>query len=182
MSTVTRVITADELLRMTGDQRRELVKGELRTMAPAGFEHGRVIMKLAKLLAIHVDNNKLGVVLGAETGFKLQRNPDTVRAADVGFVAAARIPSGAPTLGFWDGAPDLAVEVLSPGDLVDEVEEKVDDYLNANTRLVWIVNPRRKTVTIYRPGQKPRILSETDALTGEDVIPGFQCQVAEAFV
>lgn len=151
-------------------------------MPPAGFEHGRVTMRLARLLANHVADHRLGEVLGAETGFKLQKDPDTVRAADVSFVAAARINPSARTAGYWDGAPDLAVEVVSPGDLIDEVEEKVDDYLNAHTRLIWIVNPRRRTITIYRPDQKPRILVESDTLSGEDVIQGFECRVAEAFI
>ena len=83
---------------------------------------------------------------------------------------------------FWEGAPDLAVEVISPGDSLEEVEEKVDDYLNAATPLVWVVNPRRRTITIHRPGRDPQVLREADTLTGEDVIPGFQCEVLAAFV
>jgi Uma2 family endonuclease len=181
MSTTARVITAVELLHMPGDQRRELVKGELRTMAPAGFEHGRVTMKLAKLLVIHVENNKLGIILGAETGFKLSKNPDTVRATDISFVAAARIPAGSHVRGYWEGGPDLAVEVLSPSDSAEEVEEKIDDYLNAGTRLVWILSPRRRTIAVHRGGRDVQLLRDTDTLNGEDVIPGFACKVAEAF-
>lgn len=166
---------------MPGGQRRELVKGELRTMAPAGFEHGRVIMKLAKLLVIHVDDNRLGVILGAETGFALARHPDTVRGADVAFVASSRIPAGAHPLGYWEGAPDLAVEVVSPHDLLEDVEDKVDEYLNAGARLVWVVNPKRRTVTVHHPGSKLMILRELDVLDGEDVVPGFSCKVADIF-
>ena len=181
MSTQARLITAEDLWNMPGDERRALVRGELRTMAPAGFEHGAVIMRLAKVLATHVDRNKLGVVLGAETGFVLARDPDVVRGADISFVSTARLPAPNVAKKFYEGAPDLAVEVTSPGDSIDEVEEKVDDYLNAGTSLIWVVNPRRKTVTIYRPGKKPRILSESDILDGEDVVPGFACKVADAF-
>ena len=151
-------------------------------MAPAGYEHGRVTMKLGRLVANFVAAHHLGDVLGAETGFKLRKNPDTVRAADVAFVAAARIPPGSQTYGFWEGGPDLAVEVVSPGDSLEEVEVKIDDYLNAGTSIVWIVNPKRRTITVHRAGGDLQVLRETDTLSGEEIIPGFQCQVAEAFV
>ena len=181
MSTEARLITAEDLWSMSGNQRRELVRGELRTMAPAGFEHGAVIINLSLALAVHVKKHKLGVVVGAETGFVLARNPDVVRGADIAFVSTARLPAPEAAKKFYEGAPDLAVEVASPSDSLEEIEEKVDDYLNARTPLIWVVNPRRKTVTIYRPGQKLRILSESDTLEGEEVVPGFTCQVAEAF-
>jgi Uma2 family endonuclease len=181
MSTEARLITAEDLWNMPGDQRRELVRGELRTMAPAGFEHGAVIVRLTILLGAYVQRLKLGIVVGAETGFVLARNPDVVRGADIAFVSTARLPAPEVAKKFYEGAPDLAVEVVSPSDALDTIEEKVDDYLNAQTPLIWLVNPRRKTVTIYRPEQKPRIIGETDMLDGEDVVPGFACRVAEAF-
>ena len=182
MSIATRLITAEELWRMPpGNERRELVKGELRTMAPAGFDHGAIITNLAFLLTRHVREKKLGLVLGAETGFKLASNPDTVRGADISYVAASRIPSSGRPIAFWPGAPDLAVEVLSPGDTIDQAEEKVDDYLNGGCRMVWVVNPRRRTVTTYRPGAAPAIVGEGQELDGQDVVPGFRCAVAEIF-
>ena len=150
-------------------------------MAPAGFEHGAIIVRLTVLLAAYVQRQKLGLVVGAETGFVLARDPDVVRGADIAFVSTARLPAADVARKFYEGAPDLAVEVASPGDSLDEIEEKVDDYLNARTPLIWVVNPRRKIVTVYRPGQKLRILSENEMLDGEDVVPGFACQVAEAF-
>jgi Uma2 family endonuclease len=182
MSTEARLITAEDLWNMGGDQRRELVRGEVRTMAPAGFEHGAIIMNLAFLLASHVRQHALGVVVGAETGFVLARGPDVVRGADIGFVRANRIPASGMPKKFWEGAPDLAVEVISPGDSLEEVEEKVDDYLNAGAPLVWVVNPRRRTITIHRPGRDPQVLRESDTLTGEDMIPDFRCEVRAAFV
>src|SRR2546430_3988680 len=105
MSTTVRLITAEELRKMPGNQRRELVKGELRMMAPAGFEHGSIIMNLALPLGNYVLRNKLGLVVAAETGFALARRPDTVRGADIGFVAAARLPAGSKPHGYWEGAP-----------------------------------------------------------------------------
>jgi Uma2 family endonuclease len=183
MSTAARPVTAEELLRMSHDGvRRELVKGELRTMAPAGFDHGAVIDNVQFLLSRHVREHKLGVVVGAETGFKLSIDPDTVRGADVAFVSAERLAGRERPRGFWPGAPDLAVEVVSPTDTVDEIEEKVDDYLRAGARLVWVVNPRRRTVTVYRPGAQPVLLTEDQELTGEDVVPGFRCHVREFFL
>jgi Uma2 family endonuclease len=181
MSTVARFITAEELFRMKGEGRRELVKGKLRTMAPAGFNHGIIIIKLARLLANHVEANKLGFVTGAETGFTLARNPDTVRGADIGFVAAQRVSASGRTAGFWEGAPDLAVEVLSPDDTIKEAEEKVDDYLDGGCRMVWVVNPKRRTVTIYRPNSAPAIVGDTQELDGQDIVPGFRCRVSEIF-
>jgi Uma2 family endonuclease len=135
MSTAASTHTADELLRMPGDQRSELVRGELRTMAPAGFDHGAIVDDPRFLLSGHVRQNTLGLMLGAETGFRLASGPDTVRAADVSFIAAARIAAAGRPVGFWPGGPNLAVEVLWPGDAAEEVEEKVDDYLAAGTRL-----------------------------------------------
>jgi len=182
MSTEARLITAEDLWNMPGDQRRELVRGELRTMAPSGFEHGAVIIKLSVLLGRYVMDHKLGMVLGAETGYVLARNPDVVRGADVSFVTADRVSAAGVTVKFWEGAPDLAVEVVSPSDSPKEVAEKVDDYLNAGTRLVWVVNPRRRTIAVHRMGRDPQVLRENDVLDGEDVLPGFRCAVADAFV
>jgi Uma2 family endonuclease len=150
-------------------------------MAPAGAEHGGVANKLAYFLTAHVIANNLGQVFAAETGFRLSRSPDTVRAADAAFVRADRIPPGGPPAGYFEGAPDLAVEVVSPGDTVQEVEDKVDDYLAAGARMVWVVNPRRRTVTGHRPGVNPVVLREGDFLDGHDVVPGFRCAVREVF-
>jgi Uma2 family endonuclease len=181
MTTGTRLVTAEELWAMPNNARRELVRGEVRTMAPAGFDHGAVIMNIGVPLGAYVKAHRLGLVLGAETGFVLKRNPDVVRGADVSFVQASRIPAGGRPVKFWEGAPDLAVEVVSPGDTVEEVEEKVTDYLDAGTRMVWEVHPRRKTVTVHRPGSQPTVLRAGDTLDGSDVVPGFRLVVDQAF-
>ena len=181
MTTTPQTLTAEDLWRMPDTERRELVKGELRTMAPAGFDHGAVITNLAFLLTQHVKANQLGLVLGAETGFLLARNPDTVRGADIAFVSNARLPAAGRPTGYFPGPPDLAVEVVSPGDTLQDVEDKVDDYLAAGTKLVWVVNPRRRTVTIHRPQETPKLLADTQTLTGDEVVPAFTCPVAEIF-
>jgi Uma2 family endonuclease len=182
MTLITRTMTADDLWRMpSGDMRHELVNGELRTMAPAGFEHGVYGSKMYRRLVNYVEDHHLGFVVSSDTGFILRRDPDTVRAPDVAFVLASRVPAGRPTLKFFDGAPDLAVEVVSPSDTVDELEEKIGDYLNAGCQMVWVVHPKTKTITIHRPGAQPMVLREKDLLEGGDVLPGFTCSVAEIF-
>jgi len=177
-----RYVTADELLVMPEDGfRRELVGGEVRTLTPTGSRHGGIVAELTAVLHHHVMTNSLGQVFGAETGFRLASNPDTVRAPDVAFVRRERMPPGDLPEQFWPGPPDLAVEVLSPGDRIYEVEEKVDDWLQATALAVWVVNPRRRTVTVYRAGQPPRIRTEADMLDGEEFLPGFAFEVARLF-
>lgn len=182
MSSVTQLLTADDLWDLPPDgQRHELVRGELRTMPPAGFEHGYVGGRILSPLERFVEGNKLGVVVTAETGFVIARDPDTVRAPDAAFVSQERIAATGIPKKYWPGAPDLAVEVVSPNDTVYEVDEKVQEWLDAGARLVWVINPRRRTVTVYGPAAKPVILTESDTLDGQDVVPGFRVGVAELF-
>ena len=126
MATTDKLMTADELWRLPADgQRHELVAGELRTMAPSGSEHGWIVVRVTSPLDQHVGAHKLGLVYGAKTGFLLARQPDTVRAADVAFVRRDRVLAAGDVKCYWPGAPDLAVEVVSPSDLYTEVDEKV---------------------------------------------------------
>lgn len=181
--TIATTMTAEELLVMPADHlRHELIRGELTTMAPANSEHGAMIIDLTVPLGQYVKKHKLGVVFGAETGFIISRNPDTVRAPDIAFVDKGRIPATGIPAKFWPGAPDLAVEVLSPSDTVFEVEEKVQDWLSAGTRLVWVISPRRKSVTVYRPDQSPQVLLSDETLDGQDVIAGFELPLREIFI
>jgi Uma2 family endonuclease len=182
MTTSSKTMTADELWRMPPDHmRHELVNGELTTMAPAGFDHGAIGIRMAILLGKHIEAKQLGVVVGADTGFVLRRNPDTVRAPDAAFVSTARIPASGRPKKFFEGAPDLAVEVLSPSDTVEEVDEKIADYLDAGTSLVWIINPKRKSVTVYKSKANPIVLHESDLLDGENIVPEFTCKIVELF-
>lgn len=140
-----------------------------------------IALRLAARVFSFVESHDLGVVFTAETGFHLASDPDTVRAPDLAFVRRERIPeSGIPT-GYWPGAPDLAVEVISPGDTYEEVEEKVSQWLGAGTLLVWIVNPRHRTVTVRSEADTARILSDTDDLLGGQLLPGFRCAIAKLF-
>jgi Uma2 family endonuclease len=176
------LFTAEELFCLPADERRlELVKGKLYEMAPAGGRPGRVAMRIGRLLDAHVELTGLGQVFAAETGFTLQRNPDTVRAPDAAFVAQDRMPPGETPDGYLALAPDLAVEVISPNDRPREVREKVADWLNAGTRLVWVIYPASRTVAVHRPPDSVEELGEVDTLDGADVVPGFYCRVAELF-
>lgn len=182
MDVVRQQVTAAELLYMPDDGfRYELVGGELRKMTPAGNVHGRIAMNVGTSLNNHVKAYDLGAVYAAETGFKLAGNPDTVRAPDVAFVSQARIEAVGEVEGYWPGAPDLAVEVISPGDSYVEVEEKVSDWLEAGTKMVVVVNPRRRSATVHRSPTGITVLAEADDLDGDDVVPGFRLPVREIF-
>ncbi len=149
-------------------------------MTPAGFRHGRIACAVAAMLRDFVHGRGLGVVLSAETGFQIARDPDSVRAPDVAYVATERIPETEP-VGFFSGAPDLAVEVLSPSDAAGDVLAKVQDWLDAGCRAVWVVDPKTRTVTVYRSRRQIAVLSESDTLDGGEVVPGFRVPVAELF-
>ncbi|MCA1635166.1 MAG: Uma2 family endonuclease [Acidobacteria bacterium] len=183
MSTSTKLMTAEELRKLPKDGfRYELVEGELKQMSPSGTEHGAVIFNLSILLGQHLKANNLGQGFGAETGFKIDSNPDTVRAPDIAFVRRERIPPTGIPKNFWEIAPDLVVEVVSPGDTFEEVEEKVAQWLAAGTSAVWVVNPKRRSVSVYRSMTDVERLSEADELEGREVVPGFRCKVSEIFV
>jgi len=176
------LVTAEALLHTPDDGFvHELVRGEVRNMTPAGARHGVVASKIDHLLRAHVDANDLGVVGAADTGFVLSRNPDTVRAPDVFFVRRDRVPADGVPEEFWQLAPDLAVEVISASNDPDDMQAKVLEYLAAGTRMIWLVYPRTRAVTVYRSAKSIRLLSAEENLSGEDVLPGFSCKVADFF-
>ncbi len=183
MSTEVQLMTADELLAMPDDGFcYELIKGELiKVSPPPGHEHGLVAMNIAGPLFEYVKSKNLGNVYAAETGFLLEQNPDTVRAADVSFVRRERIEKVGPVEGYWTGAPDLAAEVNSPSDTVRRIEGKVAEWLEAGTRMLWVVSPRLHTVTVYRSLTDIETLTGKDTLDGGDVVPGFQIKIADIF-
>jgi Uma2 family endonuclease len=173
------ITTAEQLLRATEIGRCELVRGELRMMIPPGFEHGRVVVNLSSPLDNHVRAHGLGVVVAAETGFLLSRDPDTVRAPDIGFLVTER--SAGPARGYYPGAPDLAVEVLSPDDRPGYVRDKVAEWLEAGARAVWVVDPRRKAVVVHDPVQGAVTLELDGTLRGGTLLPGFEIPVRDIF-
>ena len=180
MSTTHVITTAEQLLHTPGLGRCELVRGALIAMNPAGFEHGRVVSRINSRIETFVDQHRLGITTGAETGFFIEQDPDTVRAPDVGFVRGDRVPKDT-VRGFFRGAPDLAVEVLSPDDRAGEVLAKVQMWLAAGCRLVWVVDPQTQSVTAYDERQSVQMLSADSQLDGGEVLPGFSVSVAEIF-
>ena len=170
-------MTAEELMNIDDDSHRhELIKGELLTMPLPKHPHGRVAAKLTIMLGQYVIANRLGEIC-AETGYKLESDPDTVLGPDVSFVAQDRIDS---TDGYYPGSPDLAVEVLSPGDRKARVEHKLSLWLEAGARSVWLVNPRRRTVVVISSTGERKTLHDTDELV-DDTVPGFRIAVSEIF-
>jgi Uma2 family endonuclease len=181
MSIAPSITTAAQLLQAGNIGRCELVRGRLIMMSPAGWDHGRLASRLDSSLRQHVETHNLGEVAAAETGFMLSRNPDTVRAPDVAFVSAARLSKLTSHPGFFPGAPDLAVEVLSPRDAAADVLEKVREWLDAGCSLVWIVDSKHKTVTAYRRDGQTFVHHGNAELTAEDVIPGFRLHLSRLF-
>jgi Uma2 family endonuclease len=157
--------------------RHELIKGELLTMPPPKFLHGRIVANLLMILGLHIKATRLGDVL-AESGYHLERDPDTVLGPDVSFVSAERVDRTDEH--YYDGPPDLAVEVLSPGDRKGHVERKLALYLAKGTRSVWLVNPLRRTVEVVASPNDRRLLHEDDELV-DDTVPGFRVKVSEIF-
>ena len=162
-------------------KRTELVRGDLTVMTPAGGRHGQVAHRVGLVIGNHVLDRNLGRVFAAGTGFLLQRDPDTVRAPGVAFVAGERLGTGQVPTGFLEMAPDLAVEVVSPGDSAAAVQAKVDDWLAAETRLVWVVDPGTRSVAVHRPGGAAAVVPEAGTLDGVPVFSDFSVRVRDLF-
>jgi Uma2 family endonuclease len=173
------LITAEELLHLNlPNKRTELVRGRLVVREPGGYTHGRVAANILGKLSAHLEHTRTGQLFAAETGFTLARGPDTVRAPDLAYVRRERLLDPEPR-GFPDLAPDLVVEVLSPDDRPGEVLAKVADWLSAGTPLVWIIDPQRRSVRVYRADGTADLLTADRALDGEGVLPGFSCPLEQ---
>jgi len=177
MATTRGATTDADLMHVPRDGRKyELVNGDI-VVSPAGMRHGRVIVKLTARLDAHVEAKHLGMVFDSSTGFRLPRG--NVRSPDVSFVTTARLPKGEIPQGFGELAPDLVVEVLSPGDDEPALFEKLGEYLGAGVRLIWVIDPTRRSATAYRSLVQTRHLAADDFLDGEDIVPGFRCSLSE---
>lgn len=183
MATTAHRLTDADLLRLPQDgQKHELVDGEIR-VSPAGARHGAVAVRLTLRLGAFVVERKLGHIFESSTGFRWPGRkpdqPDNLRSPDLSFVATGRFPDEREPVGFVEFAPDLAVEVLSPDDRRRDVLEKIGEYLDAGTRLVWVIDPEKRTAAAYRSLTDVRVLAEGDALDGGDVLPGFACPLRD---
>lgn len=175
------VTTAAQLLRYRDPPfRHELVRGELRTMSPAGHWHGDIIAALTECLRSWVRRNQLGRIFVNDTGFVLARRPDTVLAPDIAFVRQERLPPPRSP-GFCEGPPDVAIEVRSPGDSRRAHERKGRAWLRHGTPCVWLVEPEDETVTILRPAQDPVLVPVEATLSGSPEIRGFRLRLRSIF-
>jgi Uma2 family endonuclease len=182
MATTETLLTADEFERLLGDRTRdELIDGEPRERPPTVHWHGEVESNLVVRLGSYAQAHGLGRVSCGDLLYVVRRNPDRVRAADITFIRQQRLLPREARQHIMEVIPDLVVESLSKGDTVEDIHARIDDWLHAGLPLLWIVDPFRRTVTIYRPGDDPVLLGERATLAGDPVVPGFRCPVAELF-
>lgn len=174
--------TAEQLAALPDDGNRyELIEGELTVMSPAGGRHGRIAVRINKLLAIYVDDNHLGATFAPETGFRIASSPDTVRAPDGAFVAQHKMDQLEDDTGFLPFAPDLAVEVVSPNDSFASMENKAFTWLDAGSRAVLILEPESKTAHLYKSRRDITIHRTGETLDLSDAVPDWQIRVSEIF-
>ena len=180
MSEITRLVTAEELEKFPDDDcRYELAEGRVIRMSPVGFEHGLIVSRVMAFLSGALGVSRPGVAV-PEVGFVLATGPDTVRAPDIAFIRRERMPPR-DTRGFVRGAPDLAIEVLSPDDRPGEVREKVHDYLSHDVPCVLVIDPHDQTVTMYRPSKPAQVFRVGDSVDVSDILSGFSLAVAAIF-
>ncbi|MBD2069560.1 Uma2 family endonuclease [Leptolyngbya sp. FACHB-671] len=181
LSTEKKVWTDEEFMALSRDGHRyELVDGEVLDMGNSGMEHGGIGSLLGGLLAIYVKQHKLGIVCDSSTAFTLKTG--NKRSPDVSFVAKDRLKGlKRPPRGFFQGSPDLAVEILSPSNTIEEIHDKIVEYFDNDTRLVWVIHPDEKYVLVYHSPEPDRFLRPGDHLDGEDIVPGFSMAVSELF-
>lgn len=178
---VDHLVTAEEFARLQDrDHRWELVEGRVIKMSPPGARHGVIAARMAMFLGLYAQSRQLGVVL-VEGGYRLASNPDTVRGPDLSFVRRERIPGSGIPVGFWPGAPDLVVEIVSPDNRQPEIRSKVHQYLRLGTELVWVVEPDDHYVAVHDAPDTTRILRIGDTLDGGVVLAGFRCEVEAIF-
>lgn len=182
LKTDKKVWTDEEFMALPNDGHRyEIVNGELIDMGNPGALHGNIAIILSSALFAVVNAQKLGALFDSSTAFKMSNG--NKRSPDISFFAKERLQgmTELPT-GFLEGAPDLVIEILSPGNTVEEIEEKVTEYFDNGARLVWVISPTQHYVLVYRCAQEPdRLLKSVDAFDGEEVIPGFMLPVADLF-
>jgi Uma2 family endonuclease len=181
MATVAKkLITAEEFAQLpdpADGSQQELVRGEIVTMPPPKGRHGVCCSKAVRRVGNFVDDHAMGIVVCNDTGFILERDPDTVRGPDISFWSRQRLPVLPEE--YIAIPPDLAIEVISPSDVFSVVQRRVREFLASGVRLVWLIDPENRAVTVYRKGRPAQELEESDELTGEDILPGFVCKVAD---
>lgn len=160
--------------------KHELINGEL-VMVPAGMEHENIVIKLSAALERFVSERKLGAIFGSNAGYRMKS--DNLRSPDVSFISKKRLQGfKRPPKGFFKGSPDLAVEILSPSDTMENLHEKIVEYFENDTKLVWVINPEEQVILVYHSPRPDKLLAGNDILNGEDIFTGFTLPVSELFV
>jgi Uma2 family endonuclease len=177
---ITKLHTAADLWVMGSEAPFELIEGELREVSPSEGPSSEIALNFVEVLRPYLRAHRLGRLSSEATGYVVARDPDTVLAPDVGFVRLELVADGFPHGTFVPFPPDLAIEVMSPSNRLIEMERKAALYLRGGTRLVWVVRPQTRTVTVYSP-MSVKVLEIDDTLSGGDVLPGFSMQVADVF-
>ena len=181
-TTSTALMTAEELLQLPDDDlRHELINGELITMPPPGFPHGRIAMRLGLPLAQFVSDHNLGEAYVTEVGFQLTWNPDTVLGPDISFISKERLEQAGDVQGYWQGPPDLAVEVYSPGYRPGKISERISRLFSLGTKQVWVVHLKHRTVAVYRSESDITTFSGSDYLEAPELFPGFRISLERIF-
>lgn len=180
MTITSDAISTTDLEQLLADGRHELIAGALIEISPVGGIHGSVAARLIIRLGVWAEQHAGGVV-GTESGFRLIVDPPTVRGPDVYYIRAEHIPPSGIPRGFWDQAPDLAVEIISPSESAHDVRAKVHDYRSAGTPLIWEIYPQLRLVVVHAPDGTARTLTAADTLEYPELLPGFRCTVAELF-
>ncbi len=177
-----KLLTADDLLRLySKGVRGELIRGVLCETVAAGIEHGKIAANLVIAIGGFIKPGRLGTLVASDAGIRLQRFPDTVREPDVAFISAERLPLDARVRGYAEVPPDLVVEIVSPSDTIQAVNDKAIMWLSFGVTLAWVVNPDARTVEVHRASGPVVTLYDDDSLAGGEVLPGFVLPVKEIF-
>ena len=177
-----KLLTADDLLRLYSEGvRGELIRGALCETMPTGLTHGEIVMNLGGALRNFIRPRRLGRLVGSDSGMVLERDPDTVREPDIAFISAQKLPLNVRLSGYYEGAPDLVVEIVSPSDGLREIYHKARMWISFGVLLVWVVNPDNHAIEVHRPNQPFLSLTENDILDGGEVLPGFNYPVRDVF-
>jgi Uma2 family endonuclease len=172
-------LTVEEFWEQYAGQHVELVDGRVIEMPPSGFMSSNIAGRILAKLTVFLEDNPLGMVTGADGGYWL--TPETLRVPDVGFVSNAKLATVEQPEKYLPFPPDLAVEVISPTDLASAIQDKISNYLESGTSLVWIIYPVTQTVNVHTPDKTARTLSAADALDGADTLPGFTVKISDLF-
>ena len=177
-----RLLSAEDLLRRySRGLRGELIRGVFCETMAAGQEHGEIVINLGTALANFVKPRRLGRLMASDTGIRLERDPDTVREPDIAFISAVKLPLSVRNRGYSDTVPDLVVEIVSPEDRLSVVNDKALMWRRYGVRLVWVVDPDKRTIEVHRDSGVMITLTEDDTLDGDVVLPGFRCAVRTVF-